>query len=115
MKKYQISAAQLIELIKNSQSKSSGNKIDSSSINFISADQLIERKKFNNSALQTNTSSILNNNLPSSSASSSSTKSYSLKISRNNKKSKNYFTLKIRKLKFDLIFVVLLTRSFSLI
>jgi hypothetical protein len=45
MKKYQISPAQLIELIKNNYLKSSGdNKIKSSLMNSTSVNQLIKRK-----------------------------------------------------------------------
>ncbi len=47
MKKYEISSAELIELIKNSQLNSSGNKINVSLINSTSVDQLIERKAIN--------------------------------------------------------------------
>jgi len=47
MKKYEISSAELIELIKNSQLNSSGNKINVSLINSTSVDQLIERKSIN--------------------------------------------------------------------
>jgi hypothetical protein len=47
MKKYEISSAQLIELIKNSQLIPSGNKINLSLINSTSVDQLIQRKEIN--------------------------------------------------------------------
>jgi hypothetical protein len=91
MKKYDISAAQLIELIKNSQSKSSGNKINSSSIDSTTADSLIERKKFNNLTSSTNTSSKLNHTLASSPSSSSTTKIYSHEIKRPTEKRKDHF------------------------
>jgi hypothetical protein len=45
MKKYEISAAQLIELIKTSRLNPSGNKINLSLINSTSVDQLTKRKE----------------------------------------------------------------------
>ena len=78
MKKFQLSPAQLIELIKTSDLNLSGNKIDSSLINPTPADRLIERNKTETLRLSTSTSSMLQKP-SSSSSSSSSTQIYSPK------------------------------------
>ena len=96
MKKYQISSAQLIELIKNSQLKSSGNKIDASLNTSTSAEQLTERKNSTSLRLSIDTAPMLNatssssslSTSSSSSSSSSSTKSSTLAVNRNDKESK---------------------------
>ncbi len=95
MKKYQISPAQLIELIKNSQLNSSGNKTDSSLITSAPADRLTERKNSTNLNLSAATSSTLNTtSFPFLSPSpSSSTKSSTLAVNRNDEGSKIYLAL----------------------
>jgi hypothetical protein len=93
LKKYQISAAQLIDLIKNRQLNSSGDKTDSSLVNSNTADQSIERNKSTTLRLSTSTSPTLKSASPSP---ASSTKIYSLESNKNKTESKIHFKYKIQ-------------------